>query len=239
MEEHADGASYGHSTSQLERTDPTLSTPDADGLHLTPVARVTPGTREELGRVNFALARLLGALSGGGPPNVFTTLARHRGLFRPWLRFAGALMPGGLLPRAETELLILRVAENCGCEYEWEQHERFAREAGLTDEQIQRVRRGSTAEGWSERSALLLRAADELHVQRTISDPLWTQLSGLLSTPETIELCMLVGHYEMLAMTLNTLGVQPDAPSSARPPHVARLLQRAVRRRRGAARSEL
>ena len=31
-----------------------------------------------------------------------------------------------------------------------------------------------------------------------------------------IEICMLVGHYEMLAMTLNTLRVQPE-----RPPHAA------------------
>jgi hypothetical protein len=26
-----------------------------------------------------------------------------------------------------------------------------------------------------------------------------------------IELCMLIGHYEMLAMTLNSLGVEPEA----------------------------
>ena len=32
---------------------------------------------------------------------------------------------------------------------------------------------------------------------------------------ELIELCFLVGHYEMLAMTLNSLGVQPE-PSALR-----------------------
>ena len=38
---------------------------------------------------------------------------------------------------------------------------------------------------------------------------LWGALRPLLSDAELIELCMLVGHYEMLAMTLNSLGVEP------------------------------
>jgi alkylhydroperoxidase family enzyme len=193
--------------------------------------RIRPGTRREVGRVNFTLARLIGLAAGGGPPNVFTTLARHRRLFRPWLRFAGALMPGGILPRAQTELVILRVAHNCDCEYEWRHHERLGAEAGLSAEDIERVRSGPHAEGWSAAQSLLLRAADELHATRTISDELWTQLSGTRSQPELIELCMLVGHYEMLAMTLNAARVQPDAQPSGPPSRAARLLQAAAARR--------
>jgi alkylhydroperoxidase family enzyme len=78
-------------------------------------ARIPPGTPRDIGPVNFAVARALGVATGGGPPHIFTTLARHRRLFRRWLRFAGALMPGGTLPRADSELLILRVAHNSGC----------------------------------------------------------------------------------------------------------------------------
>ena len=74
--------------------------------------RVAPGTRRQLGLVNNAIARLAGRATGGAPPNIFTTLGRHRRLFRRWLWFAGALMPGGRLPRVETELVILRVAHN-------------------------------------------------------------------------------------------------------------------------------
>jgi AhpD family alkylhydroperoxidase len=194
--------------------------------------RIPPGTRAEIGRVNFTLARLIGVAAGGGPPNVFTTLARHRRLFRPWLRFAGALMPGGILPRAETELVILRVAHNCDCDYEWRHHERLGAEAGLSAEDIERVRSGPEAEGWSPAQALLLRAADELHADRTISDDLWGRLSATRSQPELIELCMLVGHYEMLAMTLNAARVQPDAKPAGPPSRGARLLQAAATRRK-------
>jgi len=61
--------------------------------------------------------------------------------------------------------------------------------------------------------ALLLRAADEMHATRTLSDELWGALRPLLNDQELIELCMLIGHYEMLAMTLNALRVEPESSS--------------------------
>jgi AhpD family alkylhydroperoxidase len=176
--------------------------------------RIRPGSRSQIGWVNAAIVRVLGLATGGRPPNVFTTLARHHGLFRRWLWFAGSLMPGGKLPRVETELVILRVAHNTGCEYEWGHHERFGKRAGLSAEQIARVRTGPGAEGWSERQELLLLAADELHAEGRIGDGLWARLAGEYDEVRLIELCMLVGHYEMLAMTLNTLGVEPEDPKN-------------------------
>jgi alkylhydroperoxidase family enzyme len=173
--------------------------------------RIAPGTARDIGRVNAGIARAIGLATRGGPPNIFTTLARHRRLFRRWLRFAAALMPRGTLPRADTELVILRVAHNCACEYEWRHHEHIAQTVGLSAQHVDRVRAGADADGWSGRQALLLRTADELHADRTISDALWGELRPLLSDVELIELCMLVGHYELLAMTLNALRVEPDA----------------------------
>ena len=175
--------------------------------------RIAPGTAADVGRVNWLIARAIGLATHGRPPHVFTTLGRHRRLFRRWLRFAGALMPGGKLPRADTELVILRVAHNCDCDYEWGHHERLGKRAGLSAGEIQRVRAGAGAGGWTPRQALLLRAADELHETRTMSDELWGQLRPLLNDQELIELCMLIGHYEMLAMTLNALRVEPESSS--------------------------
>jgi alkylhydroperoxidase family enzyme len=194
--------------------------------------RITPGSARELGRVNTAITKGIGAAVGGTPPHVFTTLARHRRLFRRWLAFAGALMPGGVLPRQESELLILRVAHNCGSDYERFQHERLAAEAGLSRDDIERVGHGPAAEGWTDRQQLLLRAADELHEARTISDGLWDELAGILNEVELIELCMLIGHYEMLAMTLNALAVEPDSEPAGQPTGVARVIRRLAERRR-------
>jgi alkylhydroperoxidase family enzyme len=194
--------------------------------------RIGPGDRSQIGVLNHALARALGAAAGGGPPNIFTTLGRHRGLFRRWLRFAGALMPGGRLPRPDSELVILRVAHNCGSEYEWRHHERLGALSGLSGEEIARVREGAGAPGWTPRQVLLLRAADELHSPaRTISDDLWAALSAELDERELIELCMLIGHYEMLAMTLNALQVEPDRAPRKPPSRAARRVQSIMERR--------
>jgi AhpD family alkylhydroperoxidase len=196
--------------------------------------RIAPGGPDEIGRVNWAIARLLGVATGGPPPHVFTTLARHRRVFRPWLRFAGRLMPGGILPRTESELVILRVARVTGSEYEWAQHVKLGRAAGLRDEEIERVRLGAEAPGWSTRQALLLRAVDELHDQDRIGDALWADLAREYGETELIELCLLAGHYIMLAMTLNSLGVQVEPQPAADAPvsRATRVAQRIAARRR-------
>jgi FlaA1/EpsC-like NDP-sugar epimerase len=122
-------------------------------------------------------------------------------------------MPRGKLPRADTELVILRVAHNCGSEYEWRHHDRLARAAGLTAEQVERVRQPTVTQGWTERQALLIHVADELHERRDIPDDLWTALTHELSEVEIIELVMLVAHYEMLATTIQALRIAPDKPA--------------------------
>lgn len=181
-----------------------------------PPPRIAPGGRREIGWVNAAIVRIAAIVVGRRAPNVFTTLARHRGLFRRWLLFAGGLMPGGRLPRADTELVILRVAANTGCHYEWDHHARIGRRVGLTADEVERVRAGPDADGWSARQRLLLRAADQLHRERRIDDELWAALAAELDERRLIELCLLVGHYEMLAMTLLSLQVAPDPPPPAR-----------------------
>jgi alkylhydroperoxidase family enzyme len=173
--------------------------------------RIAPGTRADIGLVNHVIARI-GAMAAGtaAPPNFMTTLGRHRGLFRRWLLFAGGLMPGGKLPRRDTELVILRVAHLCDNAYERDHHERLAARAGLSEEDIVRVAGGPDAPGWTARQAALLRATDELHHDRRIGEETWTALRAHLVERDVIELCLLVGHYIALAGTLNSLGVQLD-----------------------------
>jgi AhpD family alkylhydroperoxidase len=178
-----------------------------------PSPRIPPGDRADIGAVNLMIATVIGRVAGTGPPNLFTTLSRNRRLFRRWLRFAGGLMPGGKLPRQDTELVILRVAHNCDCAYEWDHHVKLGGRAGLTREEIDRVRQGPDAGGWSPRRAALLRGSDELHAGRDISDATWAALREHLDDRDLIEFCLLAGHYEMLAMTINSLGIQPDGAS--------------------------
>lgn len=174
--------------------------------------RATPGKLRDVGAVNWAACWIAGRAAGTGPPNLFLTLARRRRLFRGWLLFAGRLMPGGTLPRRETELVILRVAHLRDCRYEFDHHVQLGRRAGVRDSDVERVKEGPDADGWSPRERAILTAADQLHHRRDIDDEAWTRLRTHLTEAQCVELTMLVGHYEMLATAITALRVQPDRP---------------------------
>lgn len=174
--------------------------------------RVLPGGLRDVGPIAWTVAQVSGRVTGTTPPNVFLVLGRNRRLFRGWIRFASKLMPGGRLPRQDSELVIVRVAHLADCPYELEQHRRLARRAGLSATEIDRIAEGSSAEGWTERQATLLRAVDELHHQRDLTDATWAALRRHLDERTVIELVLLAGHYEMLATAITTLRVPADQP---------------------------
>lgn len=174
--------------------------------------RMTPGTRRDLGLPIWLFSKLAGRVTGTTAPHIFTTLGRNHGLFWGWLHFAGRLMPGGKLPRRETELVILRVAHLRGSAYEFDHHQRLGRRAGITAQDIERVRTGPAAEGWTQRERMLMQVTEELLTDHDLSDQTWHLMHDELGERTTVELLMLVGHYDMLATTLHTLRVQPDRP---------------------------
>ena len=183
--------------------------------------RATPGRIGDVGAVNWLICQVAGRAAGTGPPNLFMTMARSRGLFRGWLWFAGRLMPGGRLPRRETELVILRVAHLRDCRYEFDHHVRLGRRAGVREQDVQRLLEGPDTDGWTPREQAVLAAADRLHEERDLDDETWTRLRTHLTESECVELIMLVGHYEMLATAITALRVQPD-PHRRRTGHPSR-----------------
>ncbi len=142
--------------------------------------------------------------------NVFATLAQHPKLLKRWMVFANHVLFKSALPARARELLILRTAWHCRSDYEWGQHQRIARAAGLSDEEIQRVAEGPEAPGWATGDAALLRAADELMDDKVVSDATWAALAESLGTDGLMDVVFTVGNYAMLAMALNSFGVERD-----------------------------
>nr|WP_260408644.1 carboxymuconolactone decarboxylase family protein [Planomonospora venezuelensis] len=148
-------------------------------------------------------------------------------MFRAWIGFGAALLYG-TLPARDRELAVLRTAHRRGSAYEWAQHVRLAREAGLTDAEIEAIRDGGEAgEGdgghgsgggtaradghpWDPADRLVLDAADELHALGDLTDATWRALCARYDEPGRIEFVMLVAHYGMLATVLSTLRVQTE-----------------------------
>ncbi|WP_433208122.1 carboxymuconolactone decarboxylase family protein [Nocardia sp. CA-107356] len=172
--------------------------------------RISPGRLRELGPINWVVWQILSRAAGTDDAHLFSTLGRTKGLFRGWLHFSGRLMPGGRLPRHESELVILRVARLRDCAYEMDHHIRLGRRAGVTPEILERVRTGPAAEAWSDRHRALLTAVDTLVETRDIDDATWAALAEHYDERSLIEIVLLINQYEGLAATITALRIQRD-----------------------------
>jgi 4-carboxymuconolactone decarboxylase len=157
-------------------------------------------------------AELLASLKfdpDGDDMNLFATLAHHPRLLKRWSQFGGLLLAGGTLSARDREVLVLRTASNCGADYEWGHHLPLGRHAGLTDEEMTALA-GSASDAASV-DADLVAAADELHAENVIGDATWAALAARYDEQQLIELCMVVGQYHLVAFTLRSLRIQPEA----------------------------
>jgi alkylhydroperoxidase family enzyme len=112
---------------------------------------------------------------------------------------------GGKLSPRDRELVVLRIGWLCKAPYEWGEHVKIGKRVGLTQEEIERATRGSTAPGWGEDDRAIVRAAEELHQDAMIADETWEVLSRRLDEQQLIELPLLVGQYQGLAYLQNAL----------------------------------
>ena len=167
------------------------------------IAPLQPDEMDDDARALLAQA----APPGARAVNIFATLVRHPGLFRRWMPFGGKLLRGRL-PARDRELLILRTAWVTEAAYEWAQHVPIARDAGVTETEVEAVANGADDPSWSPADATLIQAVDELHDDGKIGDGTWAKLAERYDERQLIELPMLVGHYHMVAFTLNSLGVE-------------------------------
>ena len=150
------------------------------------------------------------ALLGGRSLNIFATLAHHPKLMKRWLVFGNHVLAKSTLAARDRELLILRTGWNCRAPYEWGQHVAIARSIGVTDDEIGRVAAGPDAPGWDPFEATLMRAADELHGDQSLSDATFAALAERYDEQHLLDLVFTVGQYHLVSMVLNATRVQRD-----------------------------
>jgi alkylhydroperoxidase family enzyme len=145
----------------------------------------------------------------GNVQNIFRTLANHEKLAKRWLVFGNHILSKSTLPAREREIVILRIGWLCQSAYEWGQHVVIGKRAGITEEEIPKIKEGPNA-GWSDHEALLLKAADELHGDAFVSDETWAGLTKTYNDQQMMDLVFTCGQYNMVSMALNSFGVQLD-----------------------------
>ena len=174
-------------------------------MHLTH-PRIPPLSESEWNEEQKEL--LEGLRRDGHVYNIFATLARHPQLLKRWLVFAGHVLGKSTLPSREREIVILRMGWLCRAQYEWGHHVAIGKQAGLTDDDIKRIREGPDATGLDAFEAILLRAVDELHSNTFIGDSTWKALTERYNTQQVMDLIFAAGQYRLVSMALNSLGVQ-------------------------------
>ena len=147
---------------------------------------------------------------GRRPLNIFRTLARApKALtrFNEWGAYV--LSRRNSLPAREREIVILRVGYLCKSGYEFTQHTRIGLNEGLSQAEIDNIKKGADA-GWSAADAALIRAADELVKDHFVSDATWAALSAHFDEKQRMDVVFTAGQYTQVSMFLNTFGVQLD-----------------------------
>jgi AhpD family alkylhydroperoxidase len=110
------------------------------------------------------------------------------------------------LDRRTRETVILRVAIRKRSRYEWAQHVKAARQAGISDAEIHAIAAG-TADGLG---GLLSRAVDEITDDGTLHDDTYGELAARFTERQLISLVFLIGTYSLLSVVLGTFRVELD-----------------------------
>ena len=118
------------------------------------------------------------------------------------------------LPVRDRELMILRMAWLYQSEFEWSQHAQPALDAGLTGDDLARVKVGAEADGWDDWDRTVLRTVEGLVSDCMIPTPVWDALAERYSTEMMLELVIFFGHYTLVTTLANVfgLGVNPGKP---------------------------
>jgi 4-carboxymuconolactone decarboxylase len=146
-------------------------------------------------------------------PEYFRTMIKHPALFRCQLETGTAIFSGAIPPR-ERELAVLRVGWLCRAPYEWGEHVALGKRFGLSTREIERVIQGSSAPGWNEHDAAILRGVEELLADCAIADQTWNVLAKSWDEKQLIEFPTMVGAYVATAFQQNALRMRlaPDNP---------------------------
>ncbi len=195
--------------------------------------RFEPLTADEWGDDEYAAFGVLLGLPGDRVPRagsgekydplnfpVMGLLAHHPALSKVFLRFNNHQLFRGTLPDRLRELAILRTAQHRRSPFEWGEHVRIAREAGVTIEEIEALGRGN--DGFEGDDLIVLQATDELLAHNRMSHT-WDRLLEAIGKHPAIEVIFVVGTYSTLAMAFETWGLPPSQDAVPLPPPVSHL----------------
>ena len=154
-----------------------------------------------------------------GNLNVFRLLANAPQVFAGWTQMVDELFESATFSPRMREVVILRVAHLQGSRYELGQHIGIARNAGLTDQQINAILDDGdlAAAGFSATERTALDVTTELCSTHRLRDDTFAAAQAVFGDEALTELLMVISCYYGLALVLNAADLDVDATARFQP----------------------
>jgi alkylhydroperoxidase family enzyme len=137
--------------------------------------------------------------------NLYRALGHAPDLLRAWIHFAWALRGHDRTSRRLRELMILRTATLHHSQYEWHQHRRMARDAGVSEFQVAELEMWRTSEAFSPEERAALALTDAI-VKGEVCDEI-DEIARYFDHEQRVELTVTAAFYAMVPRVLDALGV--------------------------------
>jgi len=150
------------------------------------------------------------AEAGAQQVNLYRALGHAPELLRAWIGFAWALRGHDMTSRRLRELMILRTALLQHSQYEWHQHRRMAREAGVSDHCVAELEMWRTSDAFSDDERAALALTDAI-VAGNVTAEIIAELDRHFSNAQRVELTVTAAFYAMVPRVLDALGVPVES----------------------------
>jgi 4-carboxymuconolactone decarboxylase len=167
-----------------------------------------------------ATTKLSNAVKGtNGPPiplefcpDLVATLLRYPALWDRLSMLSAQLQCAqAKLPIRSRQLVIMRTVWLCGAPYQWGEHLSKTKGAGVSTDEIERIKEGSRDEGWNSLDGALMSAVEEFHTEQFVGDPTWNELARHFDEAQLFELLVLIGQFASVAFVLNSLRLRLES----------------------------
>jgi 4-carboxymuconolactone decarboxylase len=154
----------------------------------------------------------------GRADNALKTLLNLPELVDAVMPYTNYLLNESSLSPRHRAILVVRAAWLLGSRPLWATQAKAARDAGISSTELRRIAQGPDTSGWDPFEATLLRLADQLFRNSSVTDSTWQSLSLRYDMNNLMDAVETVNHFIVLSMMYNTLGVQPDTDVTDRLP---------------------
>lgn len=128
-------------------------------------------------------------------------LANVADLFGQYCRFNASI------DRKIAELAIMQIARHTGASFEWDHHYPFALQAGVTNAQLEELKKGDPVSGLDERSHMAHSVVREMLATHSLSDDSYRAAIKVLGESTLVVLVAVVGYYSFVSLTINVFNV--------------------------------